>query len=218
MPASALLPIAAAAVLFLAFPALCAAQDDKPVARPEVKPGDSWSYRRIDFWTNKTTGIGTVTVTFANDRVIQTVTKVVGDEKEHDAIHTADWNNVSSFNGGIFTPDQGIFKFPLQVGKTYKAVYDLKLPRLGVFQMKHDRTVKVVGWEDIEVPAGKFRALKLESEGPFQRVDTSGSGTAKDVIWYVPEVKRFVKWNYEDAWGRGRNNWFGFELVTYTLQ
>ena len=46
--------------------------------------------------------------------------------------------------------------------------------------MRHDRRVKVVGWEEVGVPAGKFRALRIESEGRFQRVDTSISGTAKD--------------------------------------
>jgi len=41
-----------AAFVFLAvFPTVCFAQTDA-VPKPEVKPGDSWTYRWMDYWTN----------------------------------------------------------------------------------------------------------------------------------------------------------------------
>jgi len=206
----------AAGALFAAFPALCAAQADAPVPRPELKIADSWTYRRIDLWTNKQTGFFITRVTFANERAIQTISQ--GGRGEIDATWTAEWNAVSSPDDGIFEPHSGLLKFPLQVGATYKVVYDLKRPRQGPFHVKHDRMAKVMGWEEVEVPAGKFRALKVEIEGTYQRVDTSISGTAKNVIWYVPEVKRWVKWTYEDATFRGRFNWLAFELVQYEVR
>ena len=216
MRAAALRSIVAGALL-AAFPALCAAQADAPVPRPEVKIGDSWTYRRIDLQTNKPTGFSLIRVTFANDRAIQT-TSHSGRKEQLDATWTAEWNAVSSPRDGIFEPHRGLLKFPLQAGATYKVVYDMKRPQKGAFQAKHDRTAKVVGWEEVEVPAGKFRALKIEIEGTFQRVDKSIAGTAKNVIWYVPEVKRWVKWAFEIKASRGPLNGFALELVEYKVQ
>ncbi len=67
--------------------------------------------------------------------------------------------------------------------------------------------------EEVTVPAGKFRALRVESEGPFQRIDTAISGTAKETAWYAPEVKRYVKWTFN-----GRGQWWGLELLEYKVQ
>ena len=43
---------------------------------------------------------------------------------------------------------------------------------------------KVTGWQDVEVPAGKFKALHVEFErsGPFR-------GSASESIWYAPEAR-----------------------------
>ncbi|HVJ13211.1 MAG TPA: hypothetical protein VNC62_16680, partial [Burkholderiales bacterium] len=56
----------------------------------------------------------------------------------------------------------------------------------------------VVGWEEIEVPAGKFRALKVHAEGTYQRLDRPNAGWARNTFWYVPTVKRWVKSLYQD--------------------
>jgi hypothetical protein len=199
--------------------AACAAPtDDAPVPRPAIKPGDSWTYRRVDYDSNRRRGPFTETVTFANERVIEMLSDRRRDAKEVDTTYTAEWNLVSSRNTGIFNPDQGLFKFPLRPGDTHEARYEVRFPLQGAYEVRHQRRVKVVGWEELSVPAGKFHALRIESEGPFQRVDTQVSGTAKEVMWYVPEVKRYVKWTYE-AWSfKGRVQWWGWELVAYKLQ
>ena len=63
---------------------------------------------------------------------------------------------------------------------------------------------------------------KIVSEGPYQRIDnTFASGVARNVIWYVPEVKRWVKMTLESRpqSGRGRGGEFtGEELVAYRVQ
>ena len=62
----------------------------------------------------------------------------------------------------------------------------------------------------------------MELDGSFQRLDTSIAGSARNVIWYAPEVKRWVKQTYEDVIltgpRRGPNNKFGEELVSFKLQ
>ena len=209
--------LACAIVLGCAALAVGAAESD-PFERPQVKAGDSWAYRRVDYFTNQPEGLFRDSVTFANERVIQTVGQRGKDPQEIDSTFTAEWNFVSSANGGIFNPDQGLFRFPLRPGDTHEARYSTKFPLQGAYEVRHERRVKVVGWEDVTVPAGKFRALRVESEGRFQRVDTAISGTAKETAWYAPEVKRYVKWTFENWNFRGRVQWWGMELLEYKVQ
>lgn len=203
--------------LFLAVAFLCAAAAQaQDVPRPDVKAGDSWTYRRVDYETRTVTGVLAGRVSFANDRVIQIVNQRQGGEV--DTTFTAEWNQVTSANTGIFDPHQDIFRFPLRPGNTHEARYEVRFPQQGAYHVRHERKVRVLGWEEIEVPAGRFRALRVESQGSFQRLDRSVSGTAKEVMWYVPEVKRYVKWTFENSTFRGRVQWWGFELVDYKLQ
>ena len=48
------------------------------------------------------------------------------------------------------------------------------------------------GWEDVEVPAGKFRALKIEHNGTYK--GSCGTGVKQHWYWHVPAVKRHVKY------------------------
>jgi uncharacterized lipoprotein YddW (UPF0748 family) len=48
-------------------------------------------------------------------------------------------------------------------------------------------TVVVVGWETVEVPAGKFRALRVEATHDGRR------NGPQVTAWYAPEVKRYVR-------------------------
>ena len=207
----------ALAVVALSFVGVCYAQADA-VPRPQVKPGDHWTYRRIDYETQRRGSAFTETVTFANQRIIEIVGDRRRDDKEIDTTYTAEWNLISSRNSGIFEPDQELFKFPLRPGDAHDARYEVRFPRQGAYEVRHARHVKVVGWEEVSVPAGKFRALRIESQGTFERVDKSLSGTAKDIMWYVPEVKRYVKWTFEASSFKGRIQWWGWEMVSYQLQ
>ena len=205
--------------LFLAVVFSCAAiAQAQDVPRPDVKAGDSWTFRRVEYETNAVTAVFVTRATFANDRVIHLVSNREGGEKEVDSIFTAEWNQVSSANSGIFEPHQDIFRFPLRPGNTHEARYEVKFPQQGAYQVRQERKVRVAGWEEVTVPAGRFRALRVESEGTFQRLDRSLSGTVKEVMWYVPEVKRYVKWTFESSSRRGRIQWWGFELMDYKLQ
>ena len=199
--------------LLLALPALCAAQE-AAVPKPEVKVGDSWTYQRLGRKSNQP-GRSTTRVTFVNERVIQTLTGNEGDET-----WTTDWNAVSTRSGNVYLPEQALLRFPLRAGDSYPVVYETKAPRsgTGAAHSRHERTAKVVGWEEVQVPAGKFRALKIEVDGPFYRIDAGFSGSAKHVIWYVPSVKRWVKLTYEDSTPRGGYFWSGEELVSYKVK
>ena len=76
----------------------------------------------------------------------------------------------------------------------------------------------VVGWEDVQVPAGRFHALKVVSEGSVQRSDRPRPGDVSETVWYVPEVRRFVKWIFESRNRMGPVQSWEFELTAYLLQ
>lgn len=63
---------------------------------------------------------------------------------------------------------------------------------------------RVVGWESVTVPAGTFRALRVEIEGnrgkdpdPFWW--PKQAARFQHTIWYAPEAKRYVKSRHQ-AW------------------
>ena len=68
---------------------------------------------------------------------------------------------------------------------------------------EYQETFRVLGWEEVEVRAGKFKAIKLE-----YKIETSWRGNmgwipggeSKAWYWYSPEVKNFVKCQYEKGY------------------
>jgi hypothetical protein len=79
-------------------------------------------------------------------------------------------------------PPQPWFNWPLEVGKhwEYQGVYEEKDRKDWMRE-----TYRVVGVEQVEVPAGTFHAFKLVRE-----VDSS----ILDQYWYSPDVHWYVKW------------------------
>jgi hypothetical protein len=211
---------AALAALFASlalFSVAAAARPDAPVAQPEVKVGERWTYRRMNYRMGRPAGVYEIRVVFAERGVIQVVGTGKGSDQEIDTTYTAEWNAVSTRNR-IFVPHTGWLRFPLQVGNVYEAVFEARMPKKGDAHSRQQRTVKVLGWEDVVVPAGRFRALKIESAGPYQRLDKPVAGRARNVIWYAPEVKRWVKLELEITTGRGLVEHSGEELVRFVLQ
>jgi hypothetical protein len=209
---------AVVAALLLAVPALCAAQADAPVARPEVRVGDRWIYHHWDQLDQKLVKTYELRVSFADRNVIHTVV-TAQDQRESDAMWTADWNATQSVLGeGVINPHTGLFKFPLQVGDTYQTSFEIAFPQRGSLRIRREYTVKVVGWEEVVVAAGKFRALRLEAEGSWQRLDAQGSGRLRSAFWYAPEAKRWVR-NILEVHGPKRLNIsLVEELVLFNVQ
>ena len=101
----------------------------------------------------------------------------------------------------------------------YETAFELVAQRASPVRSKIEGTVKVVGWEDVVVPAGKFRALKVEAKGTIQRLDAAWSGWNRYDVLYVPEVKRWVKSTYEEG-VRGSSPYTKqeLELVEFKVQ
>lgn len=212
--------IRAAAFLLVLVPMLCAAQAEAPVERPPLKPGDRWVYNRMDYWTNRVSAVRTIEVASAGERVVQVVATEPG-KPEMDETYTAEWNSVATTVANS-TPHAGNLKFPLRVGDSYPSAYESTFGPQRNWRAQHERIGRVVGWEEITVPAGRFRALKIVVEGDFRRLDVSVAGKTRTTVWYAPEVKRWVKFLYEDdiltGFQRGPFNKFGEELVSFKVQ
>ena len=64
---------------------------------------------------------------------------------------------------------------------------------------KADDHGKVIGWEDVQVPAGNFHALKVEVNSRYY----GKGGMADDatlIFWYSPQINRFVKFDYRSIY------------------
>jgi hypothetical protein len=68
-------------------------------------------------------------------------------------------------------------------------------------------TAQIQGWEQVTVPAGTFRALRVEMAGN-RRLDfftrDAVAGRFKLTVWYAPEVRRFVRLEHM-AWSAYRD-------------
>lgn len=158
-------------------------------------------------------------MSFVGLNVIQAINTQHGTGEEIDTTWTPEWNSVSDGRSGSFIPENGVLRFPLQPGARYTSQFEIVRPRQGAFRSKVTLNATVAGWEEIAVPAGKFRALKVDAPGTYQRVDVSGAGKVRYMVWYVPEVKRWVKWTFENTNFRGEPLLReGEELVAYRLQ
>jgi len=179
-------------LLLIAVPTLSAGQSDAPVRRPEVRMGDSWTYRSTNLVAPGTQEQET-RVSFVDARVILVVSTSKSDGKEVDSSWTPEWNAVTSHSGLMFRPNSGLFRFPLRIGDKHEVKYELLRPRDNIAESATTGSATVVGWETVEVPAGKFRAIKVDLDTMVQPADGLRAFPRRGTFWYVPEVRRWVK-------------------------
>src|SRR5262245_59106274 len=211
---------------------LSIAQSDQPVLRPNVVVGDRWIYRSVSTQPDGARSLTSeVRVSFVSSSAIVTVNAILQvegansttakarvfgrageSELESEGVWTAEWNSVSSSGGAVYRDHSATFSFPLTPGKAYRADYEMSRPREGAAAWRHQRKARVIGWEEIVVPAGKFRAVKIEIDSEWNRLDVSRNGRSRSVIWYVPEVKRWAKSTSEDGTGTSTTELIGFQV------
>ena len=213
---------------------------------PPVKEGDSWTYRI----TTEKGAAGwnqvhnEITVTRVTPTTIFISVKVSGStQAPREVFVGSDWSRSRDVNGKETVVNKP-FVFPLSIGKSWDLAYQEDSPNAQHKFEKFQDHFNVVGFEDIDVPAGKFRALKIEADGhweaelaPAQSVvqgaqsgqngttlvtqvqkttDRQTSGRLYKAYWYAPEVKRWVK-SIEENYSSGgvRNERFTQELESF---
>jgi len=118
-----------------------------------------------------------------------------------------------------------ILNFPLVIGKKWSDEVRILSPD-GFHFREGVENYKVLGWEEIMIAAGKFRANKLEYTFNYGPAALGPIYESKAWYWYSPEVKYFVKGQYgkgyeetskpmDPSYKGGREDW---KLISYKLK
>ena len=218
------------------------------VDAPAVKVGDTWTYRittekGATGWTQTHEE---VTVSRVTSSLIYYASKPSGSTQPAKELFAGlDWSRLRDVNGKETVVNRP-FAFPLTVGKTWDLDYTEQHPNKIYRSERRDSKFTVVGFETVEVPAGKFNAMKVEAEGrwtaeiePAQTVvqgaRSSAGGTSMvtetqkarvepvtgrvyKAFWYAPEARRWVK-SVEEYYGNGgvRNERYVGELESFRI-
>jgi hypothetical protein len=218
------------------------------VNAPITKAGDTWTYkttteRGASGWnqTRDDTTVSRVT----SSTIYYTVKSSGSTQAPKELFAGLDWSRVRDIDGKETVVNRPL-AFPLTVGKAWEVRYTEPHPNKTFRSEEWTHKYTVVGFESVEVPAGKFNALKIEAEGrwtaelePSQTVvqgaqsnaggtsmvtqtqkttDKTVSGRTYKAFWYVPEVRRWVK-SVEEYYGSGgvRNERYTGELESLKL-
>ena len=143
----------------------------------DVKKGDTWIYK-------VTTRLGEKNRQETVAEVGERITVKVSGDSSLTRVTNKDGNLISAADR-TYTPYLEDFDFPLVPGKEWSqsATLDVNVRRMPVSQ-----SAKVVGWEEVNVPAGTFKALRVEYSTRF-----GSAGEVKRISWLVPEVRRYIK-------------------------
>jgi hypothetical protein len=155
-------------------------QEATPVSQPEVKVGETWTYVQMDFYSKTPRGEWLFEVVAVDDTSIKTDLKRDGGISSR--TYGRDWS---------ISKDFSLFNFPLDIGKKWASKTSYESPECG--RATDELIAEVKGWEDVEVPAGKFRALRIEHNGNYTG-PRCGSGRKNWWYWYAPSIKRFVRY------------------------
>jgi hypothetical protein len=125
-------------------------------------------------------------------------------------------NKREKYNKGRRT----LLNFPLNPGKKWKDGYSAVSLVKGVDSQLLDyyEIYEVLGWEEVEVKAGKFRAIKLEVTTGHEAKGSISAFEATNLYWYSPDVKNLVKCEY-DPISRGISaDLFNWELTSFKIK
>jgi hypothetical protein len=135
-------------------------------------------------------------------------------------VHTLKGEKRKKYTMGL----KKIFDFPYAPGKQWKDAYCAKPivgPGKGQISLDYYEKFNALGWEETAVQAGKFRALKIEvirgHEAMPQRWISADE--YRSLYWYSPNVKYFVKCEYDPASVKEyRGEVFNWELTSFYLK
>jgi hypothetical protein len=192
------------------------AQSSQEVKKTDLVTGENWSYQRINLWNNQIT-----------ERFRQDLQGGVGDHRS--VLWTINFSQDGRRLGSVtreyldattlafFDPKMEgrhiPLQFPLSPGKHWKFQYKYNP---GSSRLTVEQAAVVEGWEDIKVPAGNFRTLKVVHTGYYHAIENASSwnGRIDEIYWYAPKAKRVVRMEYRDTtWDGSQWDHWRDELV-----
>jgi hypothetical protein len=213
---------------------------------PKLNAGDTWTYvNTIETAPNgwRQTHDQIVLLRTTSDHIYYETKQADATQPAKEVIAGIDWSRSRNVNGTETVVNQPL-SFPLSVGKTWELKYTEAHPNVKHDSEALDMRFKVVGPESVNVPAGKFEAIKIEMEGEWTAqiapVHSATSGIASNqtdttvvmqtrnatsvvatgrlykAFWYVPETGRWVKSVEEYYGGNGeRSQRYSSELESF---
>lgn len=188
-----------------------------PVNRPALKPGSEWTYN-VDASKRNKPGPA--------QSPLKRVIKEVGDKEiTYDLINstgtrttvmTTDLNPLSEgmTSGARASAPLPFFAFPLEPGKAYGGTLTYPSP-FGSVDVQMVVNSKVAEWEEVTVPAGKFRALRIEMQARSSGGPINGTRSVK--LWYAPEVGQYVRGEFDMTYSPIAGKTI-YELTSYSLK
>ena len=161
------------------------------VAAPTLKAGDTWTYRGIDNYNRQPTGTWTREVTGTAASGIRVAVRSA-DGSVDDLFRAPGELTSGVLNDrarGTMDPAFQLMPFPLAEGKSWSQKVIRTDP---VTNEKREMLVrgKVLGWETIKVPAGEFRAMKIERTMYLGDYDSFRGITQRtETEWYAPDIR-----------------------------
>jgi len=182
------------------------------IGAPTWKVGDKWAF---------TQGMK-VEVLEANENGylvnLQNQT-ILFDKSTLNKIFTLQGNKKETYRGN----QKKLLNFPLMIGKGWKDKYAEVLKWEDTYTSKISGSTvgeetqifedyKVLGWEELDLRAGRFKAVKVEYKKWWSSPDT-GMIEGKSWYWYCPEVRYLIRYQYDKSqmWSKF-SNW---ELVSF---
>ncbi|MSQ72415.1 MAG: hypothetical protein EXR27_14150 [Betaproteobacteria bacterium] len=193
---------------------------DLRIESPGIRVGDTWMYNKINGWNGGLEQVS-VNVVKQSDR-----SGILMESSGIDGGSVATVRRSASFNlvridepgySQTAEPFYPNFSFPLYAGKTWMGKVVLSNSKQPGTSVTAELQGTAVGWELVTVPAGTFLALKLSMKGNYagSGLDGNWGGTIEDTLWYAPEVRNAVRYEYRDFSGTKRHNHDIHELVRF---
>ena len=165
------------------------------VAAPALRAGDTWTYRMVDNYNKQVAGDWTREVVGTATGGIRVETRAGGATSE--AVFRAPGELASGVLGdrarGTMEPALQLAPFPLTEGRSWSQRVVRTDP---VTKERREMLVqgRVHGWETVRVPAGEFKAIKLERTMHLGDYDAFRGITVRtETEWYAPDVRGPVK-------------------------
>jgi hypothetical protein len=205
------------------FPSILFAQDKVDI--PIWNVGDKWVFRDTSPYLDIQGAIevvaadqDTYTVEFSGDICIaetQGFETIIFEKSTLHRIYTLRGNKREEYKMGKRT----MFNFPLNPGKQWKDEFSGASLIKGVGQfLDFYQIYKVLGWEDVEVQAGKFKAIKLGITAGHGAKGSSSAAHFTHLYWYSPDVKHFVKCQYDPMLRGISADIFDWELTSFKVK
>jgi WD40 repeat protein len=190
---------------------------------PQNKPGDTYLFESVypdhPTLSSRTerqvlsAGQGAMVVAFKDMKSKN------GKARTHE--FTPEWNLIRSHNADgsslEYSPPLKYFAFPLYPGKTWQHTSTEHNTKTGAVR-EHAVSATVGDWEEVTVPAGTFRAIKITLHIEVLNQATAQKSTGVDVSWYAPALRRSVKTESTGTSLEGKPDRHTTQLVQYNLK